>query len=95
MPDINYENETAFAEMEKVIDFYGDLGVDGFRVDAISHIGKDLNFADAKNLKKTYKSFSNLPNTHRYLKRFNKTFTKNNLVTMGELGGAIQLQKIY
>jgi len=87
MPDINYENETAFAEMEKVIDFYGELKVDGFRVDAIAHIGKDLTFADAKNPKKTYKSFSNLPNTHQYLKRFNKTFAKNNLVTMGELGG--------
>ena len=87
MPDINYESETAFAEMEKVIDYFGELGVDGFRVDAIAHIGKDLTFADAKNLKKTYKSFSNLPNTHAYLKRFNKTFSKNNLVTMGELGG--------
>ncbi len=87
MPDINYESEVAFAEMEKVIEFFGELGVDGFRVDAIAHIGKDLTFADAKNLKKTYKSFSNLPNTHEYLKRFNKTFAKNNLVTMGELGG--------
>ena len=87
MPDINYEDETAFSEMEKVIDFYGELEVDGFRVDAIAHIGKDLTFSDAKNLKKTYKSFSNLPNTHDYLKRFNKTFTKNNMVTMGELGG--------
>ena len=87
MPDINYECETAFTEMEKVIDFYGELEVDGFRVDAIAHIGKDLTFADAKNIKKTYKSFSNLPNTHQYLKRFYKTFAKNNLVTMGELGG--------
>jgi len=87
MPDINYESEVAFAEMEKVIDFYAELEVDGFRVDAIAHIGKDLTFADAKKPKKTYKSFSNLPNTHKYLKRFNKTFSKNNLVTMGELGG--------
>lgn len=87
MPDINYESEFAFSEMERVIEFFGELGVDGFRVDAIAHIGKDLTFADAKNLKKTYKSFSNLPNTHEYLKRFYKTFSKHNLVTMGELGG--------
>ncbi len=87
MPDINYESEIAFSEMEKVVEHFGELGVDGFRVDAIAHIGKDLTFADAKNIKKTFKSFSNLPNTHEYLKRFNKTFTKNNLVTMGELGG--------
>lgn len=87
MPDINYECETAFVEMEKVIDYFGSLGVDGFRVDAISHIGKDLTFADAKDLTKTYKSFSNQENAHTYLKRFNKSFSKNNLVTMGELGG--------
>ena len=87
MPDINYESEVAFTEMEKVIDYYGSIGVDGFRVDAIAHLGKDLTFNDAKNLKKTYKSFSNLPNNHKYIKRFNKYFTRNNLVTMGELGG--------
>ena len=87
MPDINYECETAFVEMEKVVDFFGSLGVDGFRVDAISHIGKDLTFADAPDLTRTYKSFSNQENTHAYLKRFNKAFSKNNLVTMGELGG--------
>ena len=87
MPDINYEDETAFSEMEKVIDFYGKLKIDGFRVDATAHIGKDLTFKDAKNINKTFLSFSNLPNTHEYLKRFNKAFSKNNLTTMGELGG--------
>lgn len=87
MPDINYESEVAFDEMEKVIEYYGDLGVDGFRVDAIAHIGKDLTFADARDIRKTYKSFSNMPNAHKYLKRFNKCFKANNMVTMGELGG--------
>ena len=87
MPDINYECETAFAEMEKVIDFYAGVGVDGFRVDAIAHIAKDLTFKDARDKNATYKSFSNLTLTHTYLKRFNKAFTKNHLVTMGELGG--------
>ena len=76
MPDINYESEVAFNEMEKVIDYYGSLGVDGFRVDAIAHLGKDLTFNDAKNLKKTYKSFSNMSNNHKYLKRFNKYLYK-------------------
>ena len=73
--------------MEKVIDYYGALNVDGFRVDATAHIGKDLTFKDAKNVKKSFNSFSNLPNTHKYLKRFNKAFKKYDMVTMGELGG--------
>lgn len=87
MPDINYECNEAFREMEKVIEYFAKLHVDGFRVDAIAHIGKDLTFADSKLPGKTYKSFSNLPNTHEYLKRFYKTFSKHNLLTMGELGG--------
>lgn len=87
MPDLNYENEKVFEEMEKIISFYKDLNVDGFRVDAIAHIGKDLSFKNAKNIKKTYKSFSNRPNTHKYLKKFNEIFKKYNMITMGELGG--------
>lgn len=88
MPDINYECEEAFRAMEKVIEYFAKLHVDGFRVDAIAHIGKDLTFADSKFYpNKTYKSFSNLPNAHSYLKRFYKTFSKHSLVTMGELGG--------
>lgn len=87
MPDLNYENDKVFDEMEKVISFYSNLNIDGFRVDAIAHIGKDQTYKNAKNIKKTYKSFSNLPNTHKYLKRFNKIFKKYDMTTMGELGG--------
>ena len=87
MPDINYENKLVFDEIEKIINYYSSLNIDGFRVDAISHIGKDLSFKNAKNAKKSYKHFSNLPKTHFYLKNLNKIFKKYNLVTMGELGG--------
>ena len=87
MPDVNYESETAFREMEKVINYFNSLGVDGFRLDAISHLGKDLTFVDADDESKTFKKFSNLENNHKYLKRFNKSFRYNKMVTMGELGG--------
>lgn len=85
MPDINYECEEAFRAMEQVIEYFAKLHVDGFRVDATAHIGKDLTFADGK-VGKTDDSFSDRPNTHEYLKRFYKTFSKNNLLTIGELG---------
>lgn len=86
MPDINYESDVAFAKIEEIINFYRDMGVDGFRVDAVAHIGKDLSFKDGKK-DKTYLSFSNMPNTHKYLRKLNKVFQKNNMVTIGELGG--------
>lgn len=86
MPDLNYESNSTFDEITKVIEFYSDLEVDGFRVDAVAHIGKDLSFKDGKN-GKTYKGFSNKPKAHEYLKRLNKVFEKNGLMTMGEMGG--------
>ena len=85
MPDINYECEEAFRHMEGIIEYFAKQQIDGFRVDATAHIGKDLTFADGKP-NKTYKCFSDRPNTHDYLKRFYKTFSKYNLLTLGELG---------
>ena len=73
--------------MEKVVEFYANLNVDGFRLDAISHLAKDRTFASVKNLKKTYIGFTNQPDNYKYLKRFKKTFLKHDLVTMGELCG--------
>lgn len=87
MPDLNFENKNVLLEIEKIIAYYSKLNVDGFRLDAISHIAKDLTFASAKNEEKTYKSFSNLPKTHDYLKQLSPAFKLNNMVTMGELGG--------
>lgn len=42
MPDLNYENPAVTAEMQKVIDFWlEEMGVDGFRLDAIRHLIED------------------------------------------------------
>lgn len=40
-PDLNWRNPTVRAEMMKVLAFWLDRGVDGFRVDAIHHLIKD------------------------------------------------------
>lgn len=86
MPDINYESSMAMTEMQRVVSYYSSLGVDGFRIDAVSHIGKaNINHNCYK--KQYYKPFSNNKKTHLYLKKFNELFSKNDLFTMGELGG--------
>lgn len=41
-PDINWENPKVVAEMQGVVDFWSDLGVDGFRCDVIDFISKDF-----------------------------------------------------
>ncbi len=42
-PDLNWENPRVVEEMLAVIDFWVDMGVDGFRVDVIDQISKNFN----------------------------------------------------
>jgi len=46
-PDLNWGNPEVRAEFEKIFRFWFDRGVDGFRLDAVPAIGKDLPFHDA------------------------------------------------
>ena len=45
-PDLNWRNPAVRAEMMKVLTFWLDRGVDGFRVDAIHHVIKDDQLRD-------------------------------------------------
>mgnify|MGYP005767626247 CR=1 FL=1 len=41
-PDLNWENENVRREMQNIIDYWVDLGVDGFRCDVLDYISKDF-----------------------------------------------------
>lgn len=41
-PDLNWENPRVREEMKNVLRFWLDIGVDGFRMDAVNHMAKDL-----------------------------------------------------
>jgi alpha-glucosidase len=45
-PDLNWENPKVREEMKNILRFWMDLGVDGFRADAVWCISKDLDFRD-------------------------------------------------
>ena len=60
-PDLNYDNPAVQREMLKVVQFWADLGVDGFRVDATPYL-----------IEREGTSCENLPATHAYLKRLRK-----------------------
>lgn len=60
-PDLNYENHTVHEEMFNIIRFWMDMGVDGFRADAVPYLYE----RDGTNCE-------NLPETHVFLKKVRK-----------------------
>ncbi|CAH1738050.1 unnamed protein product [Aphis gossypii] len=45
-PDLNYRNEELVKKMKKNLKFWLDLGVDGYRIDAVPFLFEDLQFLD-------------------------------------------------
>jgi glycosidase len=45
-PDLNFRDEKVVNEMEKILRFWLDLGVDGFRVDAVRHLIENDQYRD-------------------------------------------------
>lgn len=60
-PDLNFDNPAVQAEMLKVIAFWLDLGLDGFRVDAVPYL-----------FEREGTNCESLPETHAYLKRIRR-----------------------
>jgi maltose alpha-D-glucosyltransferase/alpha-amylase len=56
-PDLNYDNQLVQSEMLKVMSFWLDLGVDGFRADAVPYL-----------FEREGTGCENLPETHQFLK---------------------------
>jgi maltose alpha-D-glucosyltransferase/alpha-amylase len=61
-PDLNFENPEVQESMIDVIRFWLDLGIDGFRLDAVPYLFEE----EGTNCE-------NLPRTHEFLKRLRKT----------------------
>ncbi len=57
-PDLNYENPDVREAMLDVLRFWLDLGLDGFRLDAVPYL-----------FEREHTNCENLPETHNYLKR--------------------------
>lgn len=73
-PDLNWENPKVRKECQAIVDFWVDMGVDGFRCDVLDFISKD--FAQNK--------MYNGPKLHEYIRGlFGREKTKN-VFTVGE-----------
>lgn len=92
-PDLNWENPALREELYRMINTWLELGIDGFRADAINFIKKDQSFGDlppdgADGLAKCTAGTRNIPGIEVFLKELNeKTFGRANCFTVAEAAG--------
>ncbi len=92
-PDLNWENKDMREAIYEMINWWLDKGIDGFRVDAISHIKKSFDKGDLKpKLDEKYvSSFSahmNQEGIHKHLNELKeKTLSNYDIMTVGEANG--------
>lgn len=92
-PDLNWENKEVRNELYKMVNWWLDKGIDGFRVDAISHIKKEEGLKDMDNpegLKyvSSFEKHMNVEGINAHLKELKEeTFSKYDIVTVGEANG--------
>lgn len=86
-PDLNWENENVRNEVYKMMNFWIDKGIGGFRMDVIDLIGKVPDEMIT----------GNGPKLHDYLQEMNKAALEgHDLLTVGETWGATpEITKLY
>ncbi len=90
-PDLNWENESVRNEIYKMMNWWIDKGIDGFRMDVISLISKPAGFPDGEIGVNGYASFNeaaNGPHVHEYLQEMRKkVLDRADTLTVGECSG--------
>jgi len=92
-PDLNWENPRVREEIYRMMKWWLDKGIDGFRLDTANLFSKVPGLPDGKIIK-GYKYgdgspyFLNGPHIHEYLQEMNKkVFSKYDIMTVGEAPG--------
>ena len=92
-PDLNWENPRVREELYSMVNWWLEKGIDGFRVDAISHIKKIPGLPDMHNphhlrYVPSYDGHMNREGIHVFLEELKaKTFHNYDIVTVGEANG--------
>ena len=85
--DLNMDNPLVRDEVKKILKFWLDLGVDGFREDVITFISKKEGLPNDHLLpaSKGFLYFNHGPHLHEYLEEFNnEVFSKYDCMTLAE-----------
>ncbi|OCA83285.1 glucohydrolase [Bacillus sp. FJAT-27225] len=92
-PDLNWENPEVRQALFNMVNWWLEKGIDGFRVDAISHIKKKPGLPDMPNPKglqyvPSFDYMMNVEGIDDFLKEFaDKTVRKYDVMTVGEANG--------
>lgn len=90
-PDLNWENPAVRKEVFDMMKWWMDKGVDGFRLDVITCISKDIAFPELPAdmpIGDWFPYYAKGPNLHSYLQEMNKeVFSKYDCMNVGEASG--------
>ncbi|MDT3959487.1 alpha-glucosidase [Staphylococcus kloosii] len=92
-PDLNWENPKVRAAIISMMNWWFDKGIDGFRVDAITHIKKSFEYGDlaTDNNEQYVPAFDvamNQPGIHNWLQEIKEnSLSKYDIMTVGEANG--------
>lgn len=99
-PDLNWENKEVRTALYDMINWWLDKGIDGFRVDAISHIKKEDGLNDMPNPEglqyvSSFDKHMNVDGIQAYLEELKQeTFSKYDIMTVGEANG-VSIEEAY
>ncbi|SIS81231.1 alpha-glucosidase [Salimicrobium salexigens] len=92
-PDLNWENGEVRRELYDTVNWWLEKGIDGFRIDAISHIKKrpglpDMPNPEHKQYVSSFDMHMNQEGIHEFLQEFKEeTYGKYDAVSVGEANG--------
>lgn len=92
-PDLNWENPEVRNALETMVNWWLEKGIDGFRVDAISHIKKEPGFPDMPNPEgldyvSCFPYMMNVEGIDEFLSELSEKTIKNyDVMTVGEANG--------
>lgn len=98
-PDLNWDNPKVREEVFRMMTWWCEKGIDGFRMDVISMISKYPGLPDGPEIGNGYTGNTSCdgPNIHKYLREMNeKVLSKYPLITVGECPGvSVEQAKKY
>ena len=86
--DLNWHNPDLRDELYKIVNYWIDKGIDGFRFDVLNVIGKDQILEDSSGIESEEKKlYTDTPIVHKCIRELNNhTFGKNpEIITVGEM----------